>query len=458
MRTDRDLELGAALRSLPTPEHGPAFWADLDGCLDGVEPMQPEIRAIRRFRPRGMLLLSAAAVVAVVIAATSFFDGGAGTKVRVGPPATTPETEQWTTLGRSPLSARSGAAAVWTGTTMFVWGGDQNDGQPLRDGAVYDPATDRWKPVSSAPTGPLAGPTAVWTGRRVLLWGARQAEGEAEASPVGALYDPVADSWTAISPTPLRSVDQSLVWTGEVLLAWGGSVGESPAGDGAAYDPDTDTWTPMARAPIAARFDHTAVWTGDRMIVWGGFSGEESPSRDAFGDGAAYDPAADAWTSLPAAPIAARAMHVAVWTGTSMVVWGGAANASGLVRDGAVYDPGTRTWTAMPPAPLTPRTFASGVADRGTLLVWGGENENGATDDGAAYDVATGAWRSLPGGPLAPRSRHSAVWTGSAMLVWGGADRTDLWSDGAALRPPTASAPGAVPPTAAPVRVPASAP
>lgn len=466
MSSDRDAELGLALRSLPTPDHDPAFWAELDERLAGVDPIGSAPRHARRFAPRGLWLLSAAAVAAMVIAAVAVIDGGTGTRVRVTPPATTPPTAPWMKLSDSPLSPRWGHAAVWTGSRMVVWGGNDPNAGPLDDGARYDPVEDRWEPMAASPTGPLFGPTAVWTGTEALIWGSREGQGETggEATAMGARYDPATDTWSPMSPSPLRGVGQSVVWTGQSMLVWGGSAGESPVAEGAAYDPETDNWTPMARPPIDARFDHTAVWTGDRMIVWGGFAGEESPSREAFADGAAYDPDADSWTPIPGALLAPRAMHVAVWTGSAMVVWGGSTSFSGSVADGAAYDPAGGSWTVLPPAPLGKRLFPTAVAARGSILIWGGDAEGAPAADGAAYDAASGAWRPLPDSPLGPRSRHSAVWTGAAMLVWGGLQGQAAHSDGAALRPPAPGAPtddtpatpvpGTTPATQSPLRPP----
>lgn len=448
MSSDRDAELGLALRGLPTPDHDPAFWAELDDRLGGVDPMESAPRHARRFAPRGLWLLSAAAaVVAMVVAAVAITDAGTGTRVRVTPPATTPQTLPWTKVSDAPLSGRWGHAAVWTGSEMVVWGGSDVNGMPVDDGARYDPAEDRWEAMAASPTGPLFGPTAVWTGTQALVWGSREGQGETggDATAMGARYDPATDTWSPMSPSPLRGVGQSMVWTGELMLVWGGSAGETPVAEGAAYDPETDTWTPTARPPIDARFDHTAVWTGDRMIVWGGFSGEESPSRGAFADGAAYDPDSDSWTPIPDALLAPRAMHVAVWTGSAMVVWGGSAS-TGLVADGAAFDPAGGSWTVLPPAPLTARMFATGVAARGSMLVWGGDTQSGTADGGAAYDPGAAAWRALPDGPLVARARHSAVWTGTAMLVWGGVQGQAVRSDGAALRPPAPGTPTAAPP------------
>lgn len=54
MSTNGDQELGAALRSLPAPEHGPGFWEELDQRLAGEVPMEaaPPARP-RRSRPGG---------------------------------------------------------------------------------------------------------------------------------------------------------------------------------------------------------------------------------------------------------------------------------------------------------------------------------------------------------------------------------------------------------------------
>lgn len=437
MSTDRDFELGDALRDLPTPEHDLAFWEDLEERLES-EPA-PSVQARwrpRRFAPRGLWVLSAAAVVALVVAAVSLIDGGDRTRVEVIP--ATPEESTWTELPASPLSGRYGHVTVWTGERMLVWGGNgaNGDGEPVNDGASYDPATKRWAPMVPSPSGPLGAATAVWTGSRMLVWGTPFGGPGADAvatSQVGAAYDPVADRWTEIGPSPLRAVGgHSAVWTGSRMLVWGGSVGEASIADGASYDPATNRWTRLSPTPLAARFDHRAVWTGDRMLVWGGFAGEESPSRVAFGDGAAYDPATDSWAMLPAAPIPGRAMHAAVWTGGTMVVWGGS-GATGLLADGARYDPATGSWLVLPASPLTARLFHSAVAAQGSMLIWGGMDDQGTSNDGAAYDPLADAWAMFPDGSIGPRSGHSAVWTGSAMIVWGGNEGQDFLADGAAL-------------------------
>ena len=125
--------------------------------------------------------------------------------------------------------------------------------------------------------------------------------------------------------------------------------------------PDTWTNTTTTNAP-SGRFGHTAVWTGSEMIVWGGAL---------LNTGGRYNPSTDTWTatSRTNAPTA-RSFHTTVWTGNEMIVWGG------LLSTGGRDNPGTDTWTST--------------------------NTTNAP---------------------AARLGHTAVWSGSEMIVWGGMGR-----------------------------------
>jgi len=136
----------------------------------------------------------------------------------------------------------------------------------------------------------------------------------------------------------------------------------------------TDSWTAtsLTNAP-SPRADHTAVWTGSEMIVWGGafFDG----NYHNLNTGGRYNPSTNSWTatSTTNAP-SGRGIHAAVWTGGEMIVWGGVDDNQNPVNTGGSYDPGTDSWTAT-----------------------------------STTNAPTG------------RFFHTAVWTGSEMIVWGGA-------------------------------------
>ena len=73
----------------------------------------------------------------------------------------------------------------------------------------------------------------------------------------------------------------------------------------------------------SARSGHSAIWDGQRLIVWGGNAGSGTPNY--VNTGGLYDPVADQWTAISSigAPDP-RSGHSSVWTGSQMIIWGGA--------------------------------------------------------------------------------------------------------------------------------------
>lgn len=143
---------------------------------------------------------------------------------------------------------------------------------------------------------------------------------------------------------------------------------------------------PLARSPLAGRSTMAAVWTGRLMLTWGG----DGPDGQ-FADGATYDPRSDAWTPLPASPLSARNAPAAVWTGDEVILWGGSSS-SGDHRDGAAYNPATRQWRSIAEAPFSSAGRPVGLWTGSEMIVLAGFNSR----DVAAYDPAADTWRTLP--------------------------------------------------------------
>src|SRR5262249_31985330 len=131
------------------------------------------------------------------------------------------------------------------------------------------------------------------------------------------------------------------------MIVWGGGSPQPPGGyvsSGARYDPGRDTWTATAtgtNVPLP-RASHTAVWTGSEMIVWGG----QLFAALATNTGGRYDPILDRWspTSLGPNVPPGRRSSTAVWTGSEMVVWGGADQFDFWPAVGGRYSPATDSW------------------------------------------------------------------------------------------------------------------
>jgi hypothetical protein len=346
--------------------------------------------------------------------------------------------------GQQP-ARRNGAAVVWTGQQLIVWGGLSHE--PFRtraDGAAYDPGTGRWTPLPTAPEGQWLREShgaAVWTGREMLVWG-----GTTIPDPVGApgrgrpaagvAYDPARRTWRQL-PAPPRELgrgDQWMAWSGRELLV--GGVEEAEAGGGgtvaAAYDPAADRWRLLPRSPdltpgrghLLAR---TALWAGTRLLVWNHWSATARAANDETGASArpdaepdgidlwAYDPAADRWTVLPAPPDEARQVvqdASMVWTGRAVVMaatrWADVGGRRRTTTVGGSYDPESARW-----APIAPLDRPSGRVQ----LAWAGAAVV-EPFEGAVYDPATDRWLRLPARP----DRR-----GSPPLYAGDLERGLLW-------------------------------
>jgi N-acetylneuraminic acid mutarotase len=199
--------------------------------------------------------------------------------------------------------------------------------------------------------------------------------------------------------------------------------------------PDAWSNTSTTNAP-AARAHHVAVWTGSEMIVWGG------NLQAGFTDtGAKYDPSTDSWTatSIINAPTG-RALPTAVWTGSEMIVWGGL-DVSGDVNTGGRYNPITDSWsaTSTTDAPVGRESHTAVWADS-SMIIWGGTDGSNHFNTGGRYSPATNSWTATstinaPEG----RDTHGAVWTDTEMIIWGGLGDAGYLNTGGRYNPATDS-------------------
>ena len=220
-----------------------------------------------------------------------------------------------------------------------------------------------------------------------------------------------------LPPSPLAGrSDPAGVWTGDELLIWSGVVfdpasGESSPSDGAAYDPIANSWTSLPEAPIAGRGYAAAVWTGEEMLVWGGGVDGSSVS-----DGAAYNPTTKAWRPLPTFSMTNTIRPTAIWTGTEMIVLEGINGGD----HGAAYNPASDTWrtiAAPPGRSVTPYPQAVWTGDRAIVELGAGINDQPIL---AEYDPIGDAWQTMDPPQIASGARPALVWTGAELLMLGG--------------------------------------
>ncbi len=147
-----------------------------------------------------------------------------------------PATDSWTptSLGPGCPSARYGHVAVSAGSEMIIWGG--SDGGLLNTGSRYYSPADTWIPMRTPhpvlQLAPRSGAAAVWTGSDMIIWGGHYYGGYYNT---GAIYhrnlDPDSDPW---EPTPMTNVPSpraaNAVWTGTEMIVWGGSTNDNTGG------------------------------------------------------------------------------------------------------------------------------------------------------------------------------------------------------------------------------------
>jgi Galactose oxidase, central domain len=344
--------------------------------------------------------------------------------------AGSPAVGTWRLLPPAPVAGLS--VSVWTGTEMLLFGQASTGSSMTVVGAGYNPATRTWHRLRAAPPVQIVEGAigAVWTGSEALVYGAG----------FGAAYNPATNTWRDL-PGQAGSGYSVLVWTGRLVIGWGGGCCGGVSASGAEYNPATNIWRAVPAAPLSGR--HTVgAWTGTELILAGGNDARGGIFRDA----AAYNPATRTWRRLPPLP-APRDAATATWDGSEVLLAGGwgppgpAADHFTLYPSGVAYNPTTNRWRTLP-AGDPGRVDHVAVWTGRTLLVWGGRTLRAGTwttpRHGIAFDPATSRWSALPTAPLRGRIEATAVWTGNQMIVWGGSMVTGAGTslaDGAAYTP-----------------------
>jgi hypothetical protein len=222
----------------------------------------------------------------------------------------------------------------------------------------------------------------------------------------------------------------SAVWTGSEIIIFGGFNGSNALNTGVRYNPSTNTWTAIANCPVK-RLDHSAIFKGTEMIVFGGDSIATSGTCSGPGFSSnqvwKYDIGTNTWTgpsvvsgSIPAA----RRNHIAGWTGTEMIIYGGSRTSDGTCNGGNIplndvytFNPTTSAWTLKSGIPGF--TSAIGAWNGSRLLIWGSNMFDGVSYPlGVSYDPVLNNWSYFPNdGAIRQPANSFSVWNSSGLHV-----------------------------------------
>lgn len=328
------------------------------------------------------------------------------------------------------LMAAALVLLVGAAVAVLTWPGDERERTPA---VVERPTTTTeaspvppeepspWVPVTGVDLGmPENDPHVVWT---LMDFFVLHAENRG-AGPVGALVRPQTAEARPIAAPPIGWRDgPTVVWTGREVLVIGGSSGEEVEPLGAAYDPMADTWREIA-GPVdvaASVVFRDGVWTGTEVVFWQ--------------VGRAYDPTADRWRSFPAAPLSERTGAAVVAIGADVLVWGGCEpvvdcylDPETWLADGALYSASSGEWTPVEDGPLDGAPFATAVSDGETATVVALHlDSDGDGADATARFSPTDGWADLPDPAAIPWFGSSVTQVGDAVVLAGPADGTSQW-------------------------------
>ena len=225
-----------------------------------------------------------------------------------------------------------------------------------------------------------------------------------------------------IDPGPLTPRgNHDVLWTGDEMIVWGGSDGDSGPvlTDGAAYDPDTATWRMLAPAPFSSPLHTRAVWAGDTMIV--------VSAEGVFG----YDPAVDAWTRLGDGRRPPFGRGFVLWDGKQVIMWTG---------DGvALFSSFDNQWYDLPDVPIGfPEPYRGALINGGSVTAIG--NPDARCVGRRIFRAETfDRWTEIPAPDLATPQysdcsypNQTAAVDGSDLVVWDDETHPTLRWDGTA--------------------------
>lgn len=194
--------------------------------------------------------------------------------------------KRWSPVRKSAgaLVKTGGHTATFVGKgKVFIFGGIEGRSKKTNTGTLFNIKTRTFELVEADKDfAPRTGHTAVYTAKGVIIFGQhyKDESGKEFLHGTGAIFDvhsDKADKWTVLSSqsTPERSF-HTAVWSGLEMLVFGGEAALGGRGTlfsaVSKFNPMTMGWSTVAsnyHGPDLVQ-GHTAVWTGYSMLIWGG--------------------------------------------------------------------------------------------------------------------------------------------------------------------------------------------
>ncbi len=223
-------------------------------------------------------------------------------------------------------------------------------------------------------------------------------------------YNPVTDSWTALTPFPgaARGFAIGDTWDGKAYFGFGND-GVSRLNDLWVFDPLDMSWTELAPCPCAERTHPAMIAHNGKVFV--GLGGSASGNLKDWWE---YDIALNTWSQKDDLPSLAR--HHPYQFGIGDYVYTGFGHGNSIYNNWFRYDIAGETWTQVAALPAEARVAGTQFSydGLGYVLSGDGDNHNSMnTGEFWAYDPVTDTWDELPPHPEGSR------WAPSSFIIDG---------------------------------------
>jgi Galactose oxidase, central domain/Kelch motif len=312
--------------------------------------------------------------------------------------------------------AASGHMALFNDSVFYVWGGNAGTQNPGTGVYKYSPAADRWTSMNTTGTSPALGTAAVKVGNKWVHWGGYTYPGL--GGPPAVVYDLVANTVTntAIAPTGTGLAGVAATTGNNKAYFFGGynlNNFSIIVNQGFIYNTQNNTWQIMSTTDAPAeRYYAGMVHTNSHVMVWGGYR-----SNGTTNTGGLYDTTTNTWTSVSTTNAPTGSIDpIMVWRSPYVYVISG--------NMAKRYDPVANIWTNLAAAPTVFSGNKFAYDGSGKIYIWGGTRVFFApspTANGYVYDIVANTFTALPlvGAPEA-RGDHTLSYGSNMLLAWGG--------------------------------------
>ena len=249
--------------------------------------------------------------------------------------------------GWKPVSATAPFGANGAGTPLLMTDGTVLIGDNAANWYALVPditgsyVNGSWKKKATLPAGygPLYFASAVLADGKVLINGGEYNFGHSQETTLGALYDPLADTWTSIAPpsgwTRIGDAQSVVLPNGTYML------GNCCTAVQALFDESTKTWTQIGAGKADTNSEEGWTLLPNGRVLTADVGSEPNSEL--------YNPASNAWSSAGSLP---ANLTAGFEIGPQALRPDGTVFVTGADKNTAIYNTATGAWSAGPSLPI----------------------------------------------------------------------------------------------------------